>query len=122
MGRDSLDKNINADEAAVLGAAFYGATLSTSFRVKKFDVKDATAFPIALTYDKPVTGDDEQGEEDDGEAVDGGDEAASTMKTTRLFNSLNKMPSKKAMSFRRTDDFFFRYKTLGAPAMHVGAE
>eukprot|EP00179_Madagascaria_erythrocladioides_P017833 CAMPEP_0198350070 /NCGR_PEP_ID=MMETSP1450-20131203/97325_1 /TAXON_ID=753684 ORGANISM="Madagascaria erythrocladiodes, Strain CCMP3234" /NCGR_SAMPLE_ID=MMETSP1450 /ASSEMBLY_ACC=CAM_ASM_001115 /LENGTH=82 /DNA_ID=CAMNT_0044055827 /DNA_START=18 /DNA_END=262 /DNA_ORIENTATION=- len=31
--RETLNKSINADEAAVLGAAFYGATMSSRFQV-----------------------------------------------------------------------------------------
>jgi molecular chaperone DnaK (HSP70) len=44
-----LDKHVNGDEGIVLGAAFYAATLSTSFRVKEFRVKDTSQFAVGVT-------------------------------------------------------------------------
>lgn len=43
-----LSKNLNTDEAAVLGAAYKAADLSTGFKVKKFITKDAVLFPIQV--------------------------------------------------------------------------
>ncbi|KAJ5091170.1 hypothetical protein NUU61_006040 [Penicillium alfredii] len=42
--------NVNADEAAVFGAAFKGAALSPSFRVKDIRASDAAAYPVALKW------------------------------------------------------------------------
>jgi len=42
---------VNADEAAVLGAAFYGATLSGRFHsAKRLDVRDIAPYDITLSY------------------------------------------------------------------------
>jgi len=46
-----IAKNVNADEAAVLGAAFRGASLSNQFRLsKQISIKDVTLFPIEVSY------------------------------------------------------------------------
>lgn len=46
-----IAKNVNGDEAAVLGAAFRGASLSNQFRLsKQISIKDITSFPIEVTY------------------------------------------------------------------------
>ncbi|KAJ5131469.1 uncharacterized protein N7515_007508 [Penicillium bovifimosum] len=42
--------NVNADEAAVFGAAFKGAALSPSFRVKDIRTGDAASYPISLKW------------------------------------------------------------------------
>jgi hypoxia up-regulated 1 len=44
--------NVNADEAAVLGAAFYGASLSSRFKTKELKVQDKLSSPsdINLEY------------------------------------------------------------------------
>ncbi|KKK26940.1 hypothetical protein ARAM_003641 [Aspergillus rambellii] len=42
--------NVNADEAAVFGAAFKGAGLSPSFRVKDIRASDASGYPVVLKW------------------------------------------------------------------------
>lgn len=46
--RDELAKNINADEAAAMGAVYQAAALSKAFKVKPFLVRDAAVFPIQV--------------------------------------------------------------------------
>lgn len=43
-----LGKNINADEAAAMGAVYQAAALSKAFKVKPFLVRDAAIFPIQV--------------------------------------------------------------------------
>ena len=43
-----LGKNINADEAAAMGAVYRAADLGQGFKVKKFHVKEAVLFPIEV--------------------------------------------------------------------------
>ncbi|KAK8719418.1 hypothetical protein OTU49_014050, partial [Cherax quadricarinatus] len=43
-----LGKNINADEAAAMGAVYRAADLGQGFKVKKFHVKEAIVFPIEI--------------------------------------------------------------------------
>lgn len=46
--REELAKNINADEAAAMGAVYQAAALSKAFKVKPFLVRDAAVFPIQV--------------------------------------------------------------------------
>lgn len=46
--RDELGKNINADEAAAMGAVYQAAALSKAFKVKPFLIRDAVIFPIQV--------------------------------------------------------------------------
>lgn len=88
-----LSKNINADEAAAMGAVYKGADLSTGFKVKKFITKDAALFPIQVVFER------------DGKQV----------KRT-LFSLMNPYPQKKIITFNKhTDDFSFmiNYAELG---------
>ena len=62
MGDAKLSKNINADEAPVMGAAFRAASLSGFFRVKEFVVRELNLFPLQARYEsaqvsskRPVT-------------------------------------------------------------------
>ncbi|CAB0045021.1 unnamed protein product [Trichogramma brassicae] len=50
--KTDLAKNINADEAAALGAVYRAADLSQGFKVKKFITKDAVLFPIQVLFDR----------------------------------------------------------------------
>ena len=45
-----LKSNVNADEAAVFGAAFKAAKLSPSFRVKEIRDIDAATYPVAMVW------------------------------------------------------------------------
>ncbi|KAL4917796.1 Hsp70 protein-domain-containing protein [Aspergillus aurantiobrunneus] len=49
-GADKIRTNVNADEAAVFGAAFKGASLSPSFRVKEIRASDASGYPVVLKW------------------------------------------------------------------------
>ena len=93
-----ISKNVNADEAAALGAVYQAAHLSSAFRVKRFVVKDASVFPIDVSFDRLYT--DEQ---------DGTEKIKSIDRT--IFNKMNTFPIKKAMTFNRmAEDFSFLVK------------
>ncbi|KFY38070.1 hypothetical protein V494_04524 [Pseudogymnoascus sp. VKM F-4513 (FW-928)] len=47
---DKLRSNVNSDESAVLGAAFRGAGLSPSFRVKDIRTYEATGYAISMQW------------------------------------------------------------------------
>ncbi|CAG8529838.1 6183_t:CDS:10 [Diversispora eburnea] len=51
VGEDKVAQNINGDEAAVLGAAFRGASLSRQFKVKEIKIKDITPYPLEVVYE-----------------------------------------------------------------------
>lgn len=86
-----LGKNINADEAAAIGAVYKAADLATGFKVKKFIVKDAVVYPIQVTFNR-----------DPGEGAE--------VKQVRrvLFGLMNSYPQKKVITFNKhTEDFDF---------------
>lgn len=77
-----LRTNVNADEAAVFGAAFKAAGLSTSFRVKDIRVADSPGYTI-------------------GWGIDGKD------RVQTLFTPLSQIGAEKQVSFPKVEDFFF---------------
>ncbi|KAI9500217.1 Hsp70 protein-domain-containing protein [Coemansia spiralis] len=50
FGSDKLSRNVNAEEACVLGAVFKGATLSSQFRVRDMRLRDAMPYAVRGTY------------------------------------------------------------------------
>lgn len=96
--KSELGKNLNADEAAAMGAVYKAAELTHGFKVKKFILKDAVIFPIQVTFER--------------ESNDGG--ASKTVKRV-LFGQMNSYPQKKVITFNKhtTDfDFFVHYGDL----------
>ncbi|XP_036450837.1 hypoxia up-regulated protein 1 isoform X2 [Colossoma macropomum] len=94
VGKEELGKNINADEAAAMGAVYQAAALSKAFKVKPFIVRDAAVFPIQVEFSRET-------EEEDG--VKG-------IKHNKriLFQRMAPYPQRKVITFNRyTDDFFF---------------
>jgi hypoxia up-regulated 1 len=49
-GSDKLRASVNADEAAVMGAAFKAAGLSPSFRVKDIRTADTATYPVGVQW------------------------------------------------------------------------
>ncbi|KAK7068456.1 Hypoxia up-regulated protein 1 [Halocaridina rubra] len=92
-GRE-LGKNINADEAAAMGAVYRAADLGQGFKVKKFHVKEAVIFPIEVDFERQIENDD-------------GSSSVKTVKRS-LFALNNNYPQKKVMTFNKhTADFNF---------------
>uniref|UniRef100_A0AAR2IX18 Hypoxia up-regulated protein 1 n=1 Tax=Pygocentrus nattereri TaxID=42514 RepID=A0AAR2IX18_PYGNA len=92
--KEELGKNINADEAAAMGAVYQAAALSKAFKVKPFIVRDAAVFPIQVEFSRET-------EEEDG--VKG-------IKHNKriLFQRMAPYPQRKVITFNRyTDDFIF---------------
>ncbi|XP_056096158.1 hypoxia up-regulated protein 1 [Rhinichthys klamathensis goyatoka] len=94
VGKEELSKNINADEAAAMGAVYQAAALSKAFKVKPFLVRDAAVFPIQVEFNRET-------DEEDG---------LKTMKHNKriLFQRMAPYPQRKVITFNRyTDDFVF---------------
>ncbi|XP_055642107.1 hypoxia up-regulated protein 1 [Toxorhynchites rutilus septentrionalis] len=88
--KQELAKNINADEAACMGAVYRAADLATGFKVKKFVVKDAVLFPIQVVFERE------------------GESGNTRLVRRTLFNAMNSYPQKKVITFNKhTDDFEF---------------
>ncbi|KAJ8687030.1 hypothetical protein QAD02_022824 [Eretmocerus hayati] len=87
--KTELSKNINADEAAALGAVYKAADLSKGFKVKKFITKDSVLFPIQIVFDRIA------------------EDSAKQVKKT-LFGKMNPYPQKKKITFNKNyQDFSF---------------
>ncbi|XP_018081336.1 hypoxia up-regulated protein 1-like isoform X2 [Xenopus laevis] len=94
VGKEELGKNINADEAAAMGAVYQAAALSKAFKVKPFIVRDAAIFPIQVEFTREV-------EEEN---------HIKSLKHNKriLFHRLAPYPQRKVITFNRyTDDFAF---------------
>merc|ERR1719389_880931 len=51
LGNKELGMHINSDESMALGAAFFGANISTAFRVRQVGLVDINPFPIGISLD-----------------------------------------------------------------------
>ncbi|XP_013911305.1 PREDICTED: hypoxia up-regulated protein 1 [Thamnophis sirtalis] len=102
VGKEELGKNINADEAAAMGAVYQAAALSKAFKVKPFIVRDAALYPIQVEFTREV---------------EEGDESRSLKHNRRiLFQRMAPYPQRKVITFNRyTDDFEFQvnYADMG---------
>ncbi|XP_034034750.1 hypoxia up-regulated protein 1 [Thalassophryne amazonica] len=93
VGKEELGKNINADEAAAMGAVYQAAVLSKAFKVKPFLVRDAAVYPIQVEFTREM--------EEDG---------IKTLKHNKriLFQRMAPYPQRKVITFNRyNDDFSF---------------
>lgn len=102
VGKEELGKNINADEAAAMGAVYQAAALSKAFKVKPFIVRDAVIYPILVEFTREV-------EEEPG---------VRSLKHNKrvLFSRMGPYPQRKVITFNRySHDFSFHinYGDLG---------
>ncbi|KAF3841550.1 hypothetical protein F7725_007412 [Dissostichus mawsoni] len=98
VGKEDLAKNINADEAAAMGAVYQAAALSKAFKVKPFLVRDAAVFPIQVEFTR-------ESEE----------EGIKTLKHNKriLFQRMAPYPQRKVITFNRYSDDFAFYINYG---------
>jgi hypoxia up-regulated 1 len=85
-GSSKIRTNVNADEAAVFGAAFKGAALSPSFRAKEIRTGDTPGFTVALKWNS-------------------GDKA----RQQKLFTPYSKIGSEKQVTLKNLEDFEFSF-------------
>ncbi|KAG0057180.1 hypothetical protein BGZ83_001123 [Gryganskiella cystojenkinii] len=91
VGEDKIAKNVNGDEAAVMGAVFRAASQSRQFKVKEVRLKDVSLFPIEVKYT--------------GESKDASTPGKPFL--TPIFTEKSVMGTRKIMSFKRVTDFGF---------------
>ncbi|THU97845.1 actin-like ATPase domain-containing protein [Dendrothele bispora CBS 962.96] len=101
VGEDKIALNVNADEAAVLGAALHGASLSRQFKTKDIKITDITPLDIQASYLASAPS----------------SSGRPRTITSTLFPAGSKVGTKKTLTFKRTDDFDiqFDYKEEVAP-------
>ncbi|KPM10783.1 Sar s 28 (heat shock protein 70-like protein 7) [Sarcoptes scabiei] len=83
-----LSKNINADEAAALGAAYQAAYLSKGFKVKTFIIKDYNLYQINVDLQRDL------------------EENQKKIVSRTLFGRGNAFPQKKVITFNKNQNDF----------------
>lgn len=98
VGKEELGKNINADEAAAMGAVYQAAALSKAFKVKPFLVRDAAVFPIQVEFTRETE-----------------EEGIKTLKHNKriLFQRMAPYPQRKVITFNRYNADFAFYINYG---------
>lgn len=81
---EKIRTNVNADEAAVFGAAFKAAAISPSFRVKEIRASESAVYPISASW-----------------SIDGKE------KQQKLFVPTSQVGAEKQVSIKATADFSF---------------
>lgn len=94
FGDMELGMHINSDESMALGAAFYGANISTAFRVRQVGLTDINPFAMGVTLKDLET--DEEKEADEEEEVWG--------KKATIFKENGKIGVKKTIAFTHDRD------------------
>ncbi|CAN8065672.1 unnamed protein product [Agarophyton chilense] len=94
LGISSLNKSINTDEAAVMGAVFFAASLSSTFRVRKLDFEDL--------FDRPISAEIEK---ESKSGIFSGSGKPAVQRVELFPAGAAKMPSKKTLSLNKKTDF-----------------
>ncbi|KAH9954483.1 actin-like ATPase domain-containing protein [Russula dissimulans] len=99
IGEEKLAMNVNSDEAAVLGAALHGATLSRQFRTKNIKISDIAPYDVQVSYLSEAKATDASG-------------ATPRTITSTAFAKGSRTGTRKTLTFRRKNDFslVFSYK------------
>lgn len=100
-GRVAL--NVNADEAAVLGAALHGASLSSQFRTKPIKITDIGVHDIQIGYF----------------AAAPAPNIRPRSITSVVFPAGSKVGTRKVMTFKKREDFTIYFDYKYAPATYV---
>ena len=112
--RTDLSMHINSDESMALGAAFWGANVSTAFKVRQIGVTDRSPFAMTVTLtDAPETNNNNKGglgglfgvgkkKKDNVEELDNAESAWS--KHATLFKANSKVGLKKTIAFTHGRD------------------
>jgi hypoxia up-regulated 1 len=95
LGDKELGMHINSDESMALGAAFFGANISTAFRVRHVGLTDINPFPIAVSLEDLVEKGDKKKKNDDEEPWS---------KHATIFESNGKIGVKKTIAFTHDKD------------------
>lgn len=104
-GTAAVQHNMNSDESMALGAAFYGANVSTAFRVRSIGMTDVLPWPIGIGMENL-------------EATDvATDDDGAWSKDATIFKAWGKVGVKKTIAFTHDQDVKagLRYVESGQP-------
>jgi len=111
-GKITLGMHLNSDESMALGAAFHGANVSTSFKVRHVGMADVNTFPVAVDLTDLSVGKEEKksggglfgiGKNKGDEAKKGGDDG-NWAKHATIFKLGAKLGGKKTIAFSHDED------------------
>ena len=94
--------NVNSDEAAVLGAALHGASLSRQFRTKNIKLSDIAPYDVQVSYLAEAKNTDAPG-------------SPRTI-TSTAFARGSRTGTRKTVTFRRKNDFSLAFSYKEPPA------
>jgi hypoxia up-regulated 1 len=106
LGGMELGMHLNSDESMALGAAFHGANVSTSFKVRHVGMSDVNPFPVAVD----LVSLSKKGEANDSETKKGlfgiGKKKREDVwsKHSTIFKRGSKLGSKKTIAFSMDED------------------
>jgi hypoxia up-regulated 1 len=95
--------NVNSDEAAVLGAALHGATLSRQFRTKNIKLSDLAPYDVQVSYLAEAKATDAPG-------------GPPRTITSLAFVRGSRTGTRKTLTFRRKNDFSLAFSYKEPPA------
>jgi hypoxia up-regulated 1 len=101
--REKLAMNVNSDEAAVLGAALHGATLSRQFRTKNIKLSDLAPYDVQVSYLAETKPTDAPG-------------VPPRTITSLAFARGSRSGTRKTLTFRRKNDFSLAFSYNVPPA------
>ncbi len=109
LGDIELGMHINSDESMALGASFYGANISSAFRVRQVGLVDINPFPIGISLE---TLEDEKSADD---------EEAWGKKAT-IFKANSKIGVKKTIAFTQDQDIHCALDYVEPESLPEGAK
>lgn len=99
VGDSKIAHNVNTDEAAVLGAALYGAGLSKQFKTKDIRIGDISPYDVQVSY----------------QAESKNEASKPRTINTVVFPAGSKVGSRKTLTFKRKDNFAIRLNYKNQP-------
>ncbi|MBW0474568.1 hypothetical protein O181_014283 [Austropuccinia psidii MF-1] len=107
VGEDKIAVNVNADEAAVMGAALYGAGISRQFKTKDIRIQNISPYSISASYNltkNPISSDSSVSQVKEIKKV-----------TTVVFDIKSRFGGKKVMSMKLIEDFSVAFGYTNQP-------
>ncbi|KAH9062604.1 Hsp70 protein-domain-containing protein [Lactarius deliciosus] len=109
VGEEKIAMNVNSDEAAVLGAALHGASLSRQFRTKNIKISDIAPYDVQVSYLA------------EHKSVDAPGVRPRTI-TSTAFAKGSRTGTRKTVTFRRKSDFSLAFSYKEPPSSDFPAD
>jgi len=128
LGNVVLGMHLNSDESMALGAAFHGANVSTSFKVRHVGMADVNSFPVAVDLTELSVGKEEKKSgrglfgigKSKYEEVEKGGGDDKWKKHATIFKLGSKLGVKKTIAFSFSKDVHVEVNYEESPTLPVG--